>query len=233
MNSERFSRQIMIEEIGKEGQTRINAASVLIIGLGGLGSPVATYLTGAGIGRIGLCDPDIVSESNLHRQIIYDTPFIGKRKTDCASKRLKELSPDTLFDIYPEGINNDNASKIISDYDIVVDCCDNYATRYMIDDTCLELGKSWIHGAIGEFTGQLCVMNGKGGTKYTDLFPDREYFCSLPRNEKGAFGPVAGTIGSLQASEVIKQIVGIPSPLDGNLMIIDFLNLSTQLIKIR
>ena len=232
MSDNRYLRQMMISEIGVEGQKRIRNASILIVGLGGLGSPVALYLTGAGIGRIGLCDADVVSESNLHRQILYDASSIGKKKAEVAEKHLTALSPDTEFETLANGLNEKNAAEIIGRYDLVVDCCDNFPTRYLIDDTCFKLGKQWIYGAVGELTGQLSVFNAESGVRYSDLYPDREYFCSIPRNTLGAFGPVPGTIGSLQAAEAIKQIVGISSLLDGAMLTFDFLSLSTELIQL-
>ena len=230
--NERYSRQTMLPQIGHEGQKRIASASVLIIGLGGLGAPVAQYLTGAGVGRIGLCDADVVSESNLQRQVLYDTSVIGRHKVEAARARLEALSPHTLFELYPDGITPDNSEAIISDYDLVVDCCDNFPTRYLIDDTCHRLGKPWIYGSIGEFMGQVAVMNGTAGRRYIDLYPDREALCGRPPVVRGVLGPVPGVIGALEASEALKLITGAGEHLDGRLFIIDLLTLSTTLIQI-
>lgn len=233
MKNSRYQRQMMLDEIGEEGQTKIRNASVLIVGLGGLGSPVALYLAGAGVGTLGLCDPDSVSETNLHRQVLYTSNQIGEAKTECAQRHLNALNPEIDFKLYSEGLTPENAADIIGGFDIIVDCCDNYATRYLIDDTCHALGKSWIYGAIGEFNGQLSRMNAEAGIRYSDIYPDREYFCSLPRKTSAAFGPVPGAVGAMQASEALKLIAHIPSPLDGKLMIIDFLSLSSNLIDIK
>ena len=233
MEPRRYERQMMLKEIGAEGQRKLRDASVLIVGLGGLGSPAALYLTGAGIGRIGLCDPDTVSESNLHRQVLYDTSSLGIAKTEAAHRRLLDLSPEIIFNLHPEGLTQKNAREIIIGYDLVMDCSDNYATRYLIDRVCAEQGKRWVYGAVGELTGQLSLMNGAAEVRYKDLFPDEEYFTSLPKRTLAAFGPVPGTVGSLQAAEAVKAIIGIHSPLDGSLMTIDFLTLNTNLIKLK
>lgn len=151
---ERFSRQTMLPEIGLEGQQRLLESAALIIGAGGLGSPVALYLAAAGVGRLGLCDTDTVSLSNLQRQILYSEEEIGRQKTECAARRLGALRSDLRCTLHPEGLNAENAAAIASGYDIVIDCCDNFATRYLIDDTCRALGKPWVHGTIGGFDGR-------------------------------------------------------------------------------
>lgn len=217
MLSERFSRQIMLPEVGEEGQRLIGVASVLIVGLGGLGCPVGLYLAGAGVGRLGLCDADTVSLSNLQRQTLYDRTMTGMPKTEAALQRLQAISPETEFELHREGLTPDLAAEIISRYDIVVDCCDNFATRYLIDDACRALGKPWVHGALGEFTGQVCVFT-PGGTGYADLYPDRDALGALPAARGGVLGAVAGVVGSLQAAEVLKLIIGMPS-LEGMLTI--------------
>ena len=147
--SERYSRQIMLEPIGEAGQKKLSQASVLLVGVGGLGSPIALYLTGAGVGRLGLIDGDVVSESNLQRQVLYTEEEIGRPKAECARRRLQALSSTIEIDVYPYFLTRDNALSIIQNYDIVVDGCDNFATRYLIDDCCRETGKPYVYGTIG------------------------------------------------------------------------------------
>lgn len=233
IDTERYNRQIILPEIGIEGQKRLAAASVVIIGLGGLGAPVATYLTGAGIGRIGLCDSDTVSLSNLQRQVLYTSDDIGESKVKIAKKRLTAMNPELVVDTYPEGLNPCNAADIIARYDLIIDCCDNFATRYLIDDTCSELGKTWIYGSIGAFMGQVSVMNGISGTRYLDLYPDRDSLCARPRIVAGVLGAVPGVTGAVQASEAIKTIAGFGETLDGKLLSINLLTLQTDIIKFK
>ncbi|MDE6296258.1 MAG: HesA/MoeB/ThiF family protein [Muribaculaceae bacterium] len=233
-NNDRYIRQIRLKEIGEEGQKKLCNSSVLIVGLGGLGSPVAMYLAGAGIGRIGLCDGDTVSEHNLHRQVLYDTASVGKLKSQCAMERLKALSPDTVFDLYSEELTDENAVEIIREYNLVVDCCDNLWTRYTIEDTCALMGKAWVHGAIEKFEGRLALFNGSRNKRFSDIYPLRAWNCNPPTciPAPGVLGPVAGVVGSLQAAEAIKYLAGIDSPVDGKMMIIDLLTLNTDLIEI-
>ena len=221
---ERYSRQTMLPEIGIVGQQKLNEASVLIIGLGGLGSPVALYLTAAGIGRIGVCDSDTVSISNLQRQILYSELSEGNSKAVTAYQRLAELSSATAFEVWKDGLRPENAEEIISAYDLVVDCTDNHATRYLIDDTCFKLGKTWIYGAIEGFEGRISTF-GRDGFRYTELYPDREVLAESPNAQGGVIGPVPGFIGSLQAAEVIKLICGFGDNLVGKLLLFDLKNL--------
>lgn len=227
----RYSRQTMLPGIGEEGQRKLLASSVLIVGLGGLGAAVATYLTGAGVGRIGLCDSDRVSLSNLQRQVLYTESQVGSLKVEEASRRLQSQSAHTRFDLYPDGLTEENGETLASGYDLVTDCTDNFATRYLIDDICARLGKPWVYGSIGEFRGQLAVMNYHSGRRYSDLYPDREALCSLPRRVAGVIGAVPGVIGALEASEAIKLLTGVGQPLDGRLFAIDLLTLSTSIIE--
>ncbi len=206
----RYSRQTMLAEIGEEGQRRLLASSVLIVGLGGLGAAVATYLTGAGVGRIGLCDPDRVSLSNLQRQVLYTEQQIGMPKV---------------------GLTEENGETLAAGYDLLVDCTDNFATRYLIDDICHRLGKPWVYGSIGEFRGQVAVMNHLNGRRYADLYPDREALCALPHKTAGVIGAVPGVIGAMEASEALKLLAGFGNPLDGKLFSIDLLTLSTLIIE--
>lgn len=227
----RYSRQTMLAEIGEEGQRRLLASSVLIVGLGGLGAAVATYLTGAGVGRIGLCDPDRVSLSNLQRQVLYTEQQIGMPKVEEAARRLGSQSSSTRFDLHPDGLTEENGETLAAGYDLLVDCTDNFATRYLIDDICHRLGKPWVYGSIGEFRGQVAVMNHLNGRRYADLYPDREALCALPHKTTGVIGAVPGVIGAMEASEALKLLAGFGNPLDGKLFSIDLLTLSTLIIE--
>ena len=215
----------MLPEIGIEGQEKLKNASVLIVGIGGLGSPVALYLTAAGIGRIGLCDSDIVSISNLQRQILYSEESEGFSKAYTAQKRLLELSSTTSLDIWKDGLTAINAEDIISGYDLVLDCTDNHSTRYLIDDVCLKLGKTWIYGAIEGFEGRVSTF-GRDGFRYTDLYPDRAELTECPKAHGGVIGPVPGIAGSLQAAEAIKIICGFGENLVGKLLLFNIKNLT-------
>lgn len=228
---ERYARQTMLAEIGPQGQQRLAEASVLIVGLGGLGSAVAPYLAGAGIGRLGLADPDTVSSSNLPRQTLYTEAQLGDPKTAAARERLAGLSSATRFDLYPEGLTAENARTLVAAYDLVVDCCDNYPTRFLLDDACTAAGRPWIYGSIGAFHGQVSLMNGHRGRRYADLYPDRETLCRLPRATAGVLGPVPGVVGAIEASEAIKWIVGFGEPLDGRLLTVDLMTLQTEIIE--
>ncbi len=219
----------MLSEIGAEGQRKLKRASVLIVGLGGLGAAVSTYLTGAGVGRIGLADNDVVSLSNLQRQVLYTENTLGRRKVDEAALRLSAQSSHTAFDLFPDGLTENNAAETVSGFDLVVDCTDNYPTRFLIDDTCAALGKPWIYGSIEEFSGQVAVMNHRRKRRYSDLYDDREGLCALPRTVKGVLGAVPGVIGALEASEAIKLICGFGEPLDGRLFTIDLKTLQTNI----
>lgn len=230
--SDRYSRQMMLAEIGPEGQRRIMASSVLVIGLGGLGCPATLYLAGAGVGCLGLADYDVVSVSNLHRQLLYCDSEVGTPKTETARRRLSAASPSTLFNIYPHGINRDNAADIISQYDLVLDCCDNYATRYLVDDTCAALGKTWIFASLSGYRGMVSVFSPESPMRYGDLFADREELSAQSAASGGVIGPTAGVIGSVQAAEAVKILAGNKSALDGRLLSVDLLNMDFNTIDL-
>ena len=189
---ERYNRQIILPELGEEGQQRIQRAKVLIVGVGGLGSPVALYLTGAGVGIIGLMDDDVVSISNLQRQILYSEAEVGMPKAIQAKKRLEALNSSIQINAYPNRLTTENAAGIISQYDIVVDGCDNFATRYLINDTCVQLGKIYVYGAIRAFDGQVSVFNYQGGPDYRHFFPDKTDAYSWWSYRAGARGTNIG-----------------------------------------
>lgn len=227
----RYSRQTMLPEIGPAGQERLRGARVFIVGLGGLGAPVATYLAGAGVGHIALCDPDTVSLSNLQRQTLYAEADLGKPKAECTLRRLRELNSEIDFTAVPEGFTSENAARLVADCDMVVDCTDNFTTRFLIDDTCAEAGRPWVFGAIGEFCGQVGVMNQPPrARRLTDLFPDREELMGRPQPTMGVLGAVPGTIGAIQACEAIKVITGCGEPLAGRLFFLDLLSLRSEII---
>lgn len=229
--SGRYSRQTMLPEIGPEGQERLRAARVLIVGLGGLGAPVAIYLAGAGVGHIALCDPDTVSLSNLQRQTLYAEADLGKPKAECALRRLRQLNSEIVLTAVPEGFTPENARRLVAECDLVVDCTDNFATRYLVDDTCAAVGCPWVYGAIGEFCGQVAVMNlPPRCRRLTDLFPDREELLARPRKTMGVLGAVPGAIGAIQACEAVKVITGCGELLAGRLFFLDLLSLRSEII---
>ena len=229
---DRYNRHHILKEIGIEGQELIQNSSILIVGVGGLGSPIALYLVAAGVGRIGLIDDDNVSLSNLQRQVLFCEDEVGQSKVECAKRRLNALNSTTIIDTYNTRLSRENADTIISNYDIVIDGCDNYETRYLINDTCVKLGKPYIYGAIGEFSGQISVFNYMGGKTYRDLYPDEELLCSMPRSTIGVVGSIPGLVGTIQATEAIKIITNSGVILSNKLYIIDMLNMNNQIINI-
>lgn len=222
---ERYCRQTMLPQIGEDGQKKLAGSKALIIGLGGLGSPAAMYLAGAGIGHLGLADIDTVSESNLQRQVLYGDAQIGLPKVDCAKDRLDGLAmPSCEFHAYPQGLTTENADAIVAEYDVVVDCTDNFATRRLIDDVCARQGKPWVHGSIEGFSGLATVFNHKAKKRYRDLYPDADLLAAQPKRILGVVGPTPGIIGTIQAIEAIKLLLDIGEGLDGRLLTIDILN---------
>lgn len=228
----RYHRQTLLSEIGEEGQQKLREARVLIVGIGGLGCPVALYLTGAGIGTIGLVDDDVVSASNLHRQVLYDEADIGRPKAECASRHLRARNSNIRVNTHAFRLDKNNAERLIAGYDIVVDGCDNHATRYLLSDICSKQGKPYIYAAIGAFQGQIAILcYGEGAPTYRTLFPDEETMCTL-KAEKGVIGTTPAIIGSLVANEVLKLIVGFGEPLYGKLFFIDLQTFNIQTIQL-
>lgn len=228
----RYNRHIILSEIGTEGQQKINDASVLVIGAGGLGCPVLQYLTGAGIGTIGIIDGDTVDESNLQRQVLFGVSSIGLNKAEEAGKRLRDLNPTLKFNIYPEYLSTDNALELFESYDIIVDGTDNFTTRYMVNDACVILNKPLVSASIFKFEGQLSVFNVDNGPSYRCLFPNPPEPGSVPScSDVGVLGVLPGILGSLQANEVLKLILGIGDVLSGKLLLFNALNLSTNIIQ--
>lgn len=229
----RYHRQLILPEIGEEGQIKLLKAKVLVVGAGGLGSPVLLYLTAAGVGTIGIIDFDIVDESNLQRQILYTTEDIGKTKTVKAKEKLSKLNPYTFFNEYTTLLDKANAEKIIKEYDIVIDCPDNFATRYIVSDACEKLDKPHVFGSVSKFEGQVTVFNYNKGPTYRDLFPEPYTSeTSVENSPVGLIGVLPGIIGCMQANEAIKIITGTGSILNGKLLIIDLLNNSYNILNI-
>ncbi len=223
MDAERYARQIMLPEIGPDGQCRLACSSALVVGVGGLGSPAALYLTAAGVGRIGIMDADSVSLSNLQRQILYSSSETGEPKVRAAARRLGALSPATTIEAYCRELTAADAETLIDRYDIVVECSDNFATRYLVDETCRRAGKPWVYASIEGFRGQASLFEPDAAVRYSDLFPDREGLEARGRASGGVLGPVAGVMGCIQAAEAIKRLAGVPNTLAGRLLTVDLL----------
>lgn len=225
----RYDRQMILPEIGEEGQRKLKEAKVLIVGVGGLGSPIALYLAGAGVGCIGLVDDDMVSISNLQRQVLYSEKELGKSKAICAAERLSALNSEIRVRHYPTRLTEDNARDLIREYDMVVDGCDNFATRYLINDICVEQGKTYVYGAICGFEGQVSVFNyGDQKKSYRDLYPDEEEMKRMPSPPKGVMGITPAVVGSIEATEVLKVICGFGDVLAGKLWTIDLRTLQSN-----
>ncbi len=230
----RYSRHLLIPEVGLDGQKKLKAASVLIIGTGGLGSPVALYLAAAGIGRIGLVDYDVVDSTNLQRQVIHGTDTVGKLKVESARDRMLDLNPDIKVDIYNEPFVSDNAVQIAKDYDILIDGTDNFPTRYLTNDVSVFLGKPNIYGSIFRFDGQASVFDAKKGPCYRCLFPEPPPPGLVPScAEGGVLGVLPGTIGTIQATEALKVLLGIGSPLTGKLLLYNALDMSFDFVTLK
>ena len=230
----RYSRHLIMPEVGLGGQKKLKAASVLLIGTGGLGSPTALYLAAAGVGRIGLVDYDVVDESNLQRQVIHGLSTVGELKVESAKKRLLDLNPDVQLDLYNVPFTSGNALEIAAPYDIIIDGTDNFPTRYLVNDTCVKLGKVNVYGSIFRFDGQLTVFDAAHGPCYRCMFPEPPPPGLVPScAEGGVLGVLPGTIGTLQATEAIKVILGIGEPLVGKLMLYNALDMSFDFVKLR
>jgi molybdopterin/thiamine biosynthesis adenylyltransferase len=232
---ERFSRQIILKDIGSAGQEKIKKAKILIVGAGGLGCPVSEFLTRAGVGEIGIIDNDVVDISNIHRQSLYDISDLKRSKVQSAKRKLKKINPNTLVKTYNLRLNESNALKIIKKYDYIVDGSDNFKTKFLINDISLKLKKFLVVGAISKFDGHLFTYNFKIKKMpclkcffQEDSISDDILNCEY----EGVLGTVAGIIGTLQANEVLKQILNIGQNLDGKILILDLLNLSFRKAKI-
>ena len=228
----RYARHLILPQVGDLGQKKIKSSSVLVVGAGGLGSPVLMYLAAAGIGRIGIIDDDKVDLTNLQRQIIHSTSSIGELKIESAKRRINQINPEIRIEIFDERLNIENAEKIINKFDIVVDGTDNFATRYTISDCCEILDKPWVFGSIHRFEGQVSVFNLNGSPNYRDLFPKAPPPELAPNcAEAGVLGVLPGIIGSFQANEVLKIILGMDGTLDGELLIIDTITMNIRKLR--
>jgi sulfur-carrier protein adenylyltransferase/sulfurtransferase len=227
----RYARQILLNEVGEAGQRKLDRAKVLVLGAGGLGCPILTYLAAAGVGSLGIVDEDVVDESNLHRQVLYTMDDVGSSKVDAAARRLRQLNPLTKIIVHPTRITASNALELILPYDVIVDGTDNFSAKYLANDACFRLGKPLVYASISQFEGQLSVFNHTGasgiGPNYRDLFPGPPPPHFAPScQEAGVLGVLPGILGCLQANEVLKIILGIGECLVGKLLCIDALTMS-------
>lgn len=231
---QRYSRHLILPEVGLEGQKRLKAASVLCIGTGGLGSPLLLYLAAAGIGRIGIVDFDVVDFSNLQRQVIHGTSWVGKPKIESAKDRIQEINPFCQVDLYETRLSSENALDIIKPYDIVVDGTDNFPTRYLVNDACVLANKPNVYGSIFRFEGQATVFNYEGGPNYRDLYPEPPPPGMVPScAEGGVLGILPGIIGVIQATETVKIILGNGNTLSGRLLLYNALEMKFRELKLR
>ncbi len=227
---ERYARQLLLHEIGSEGQEKLKAAKVLVVGAGGLGCPALLYLAGSGVGTLGVMDFDAVAVSNLHRQILFNESDIGKNKAQCASEKLKIINPYIVVNAVSERLTVKNIRKLFMEYDVIIDATDNFSTRYLISDGCVLAEKPYVFGSLHKFSGQVAVFNqlldaGKRSPVYRDVFPSPPSPGSVTDcQESGIIGPVAGIIGAIQATETIKLITGAGVTLAGKLLVVDMLN---------
>jgi len=229
----RYSRHLIMPNVGTEGQGRLKAAKVLLVGTGGLGSPLAMYLAAAGVGTLGLIDFDVVDESNLHRQVIHGTSDVGKRKVISAKETINDINPFVEVVIHETALRSDNALEIIEPYDLVIDGTDNFPTRYLVNDACVLLGKLNVYGSIFRFDGQLSVFGAEDGPCYRCMFPQPPPPGMVPScAEGGVFGVICATIGAGQATEGIKLLTGIGDPLIGRMQLYDALDQRWQTVKV-
>lgn len=235
----RYSRHLSIPEFGEKNQIQLKTASILVIGAGGLGSPALLYLAAAGIGNIGIIDFDKIELSNLQRQILFNENDLGYHKSEIAANKLSQLNSDIKINYHNEQLNIDNVLNILSLYDLIIDGSDNFPTRYLVNDACVLLGKSLIHGSIYRFEGQVSVFNhlrkdGTRGPNYRDLFPTPPDPSSIPScSEAGVIGVLPGIIGTIMAAEAIKVVAEIGNILDGKLLIFNILDMSSRLFKLK
>ncbi|MBC6611073.1 molybdopterin-synthase adenylyltransferase MoeB [Hymenobacter sp. BT507] len=228
----RYDRHLRLPEIGPEGQQKLKAARVLVVGCGGLGCPVLQYLAAAGVGTLGLLDHDTVDETNLQRQVLYATADVGRPKAEAAAEKLRAQNPLVAMQPLRVRLSAANALEIMADYDVVVDCTDNFATRYLVNDACVLLGKPLVFGAIFKFEGQVSVFNYQGGPTYRCLFAQPPGPGEAPScNEIGVLGVLPGIIGTLQASEALKIILGVGEVLSGRLLVFDALYMQFRTLR--
>jgi sulfur-carrier protein adenylyltransferase/sulfurtransferase len=229
----RYQRHLSLPQVGHAGQEALKASSVLVVGAGGLGAPLGLYLAASGIGRIGIVDFDEVDESNLQRQVLFDTPSVGRLKVEAAAERLSALNPYVEIDLHPIRLSPSNALSVMAPYDVVADGTDNFPTRYLINDACVLLGKPNVYGSIFRFEGQVSVFGAPGGPCYRCLYATPPPPESVPScAEGGVFGVLPGLIGTIQATEVIKGLLGIGHTLAGRLLLIDTLSMQFRSVEV-
>jgi len=231
---ERYARHLILPEVGEEGQGKLKAGSVLIIGAGGLGSPVAMYLAAAGVGRIGLADFDNVDITNLHRQILYGTSQVGQPKLSAAASRLRDINPEIAIETHGSAVTSENALDLFRNYDVIVDGTDNFPTRYLVNDACVLTGKPNVYGSIFRFDGQASVFYAREGPCYRCLYPEPPPPNLVPScAEGGVLGVLPGVIGTIQATETIKLLTGLGEPLIGRLLLFDALRMEFRRLKLK
>jgi sulfur-carrier protein adenylyltransferase/sulfurtransferase len=230
----RYNRHLILPGVGTDGQRRLKQTRALLVGAGGLGSPVAMYLAAAGIGHLGIVDSDVVDRSNLHRQILHGTSDIGRPKTASAADRLREINPNVTVTRFDDTLTSANALEILADHHIVIDGTDNFPTRYLVNDACVLLGKPNVYGSIIRFEGQASVFSHDDGPCYRCLFPEPPAPGLVPNcAEGGVFGVVPGIVGSIQATEAIKLALGLPETLSGQLLLVDVMRMRFRTVQIR
>ena len=230
----RYSRHLIMPEVGMDGQLKLKQAKVLCIGTGGLGAPLGLYLAAAGVGRIGLVDFDVVDTTNLQRQVLFGTSDVGRPKTEAAAERLRNLNPDIQIDTFETQLTSANALELFKDYDIIVDGTDNFPTRYLVNDACVISGKPNVYGSIFRFEGQITVFGYPGGPCYRCLYPEPPPPGLVPScAEGGVLGVLPGIVGTIQAAETLKLIIGKGEPLIGRLMLFDALAMKFRELKLR
>jgi molybdopterin/thiamine biosynthesis adenylyltransferase/rhodanese-related sulfurtransferase len=230
----RYNRHLILPEVGLEGQKKLKAASVLLVGAGGLGSPLALYLAAAGVGRLGLVDFDVVDETNLQRQVLHGTKDVGRPKLESARDRILDINPHVQVDLYETRLTSENALEIIKEYDLVADGTDNFPTRYLVNDACVLAGKPNVYASIFRFEGQVSVFGTPDGPCYRCLYPEPPPPGLVPScAEGGVLGILPGLVGTIQATEVIKMILGIGKPLIGRLLLVDALSMQFRTLKVR
>ena len=230
---ERYNRQIILPDFGEEAQTKLKTAKVLVVGIGGLGSVASLYLTAAGFGTVGIMDDDTVAVHNLQRQILYREDEVGQSKAQRAEETLHRLNSNVNLVTYNHRLTPENAAEIISNYDLVLDCTDNYAARYLINDTCVKLGKPFIYGTIGDTKGQLALFNYlQPAANYRTLYPNQAALEAQGNRNKGVMGVLPAVIASLQVNEAVKIVTGVGSPLKDTLFMIDLLTNDTMKFRL-
>ena len=233
MTNNRYQRQIILSEFGPQAQEKLHRASVLVVGIGGLGIPVLQYLNSMGVGHLGMIDQDVIDKTNLHRQVLFSEDEVGLAKIEVALRKLRSQNSQTKFTIHDTFLIKDNALEIIENYDLVVDASDNFATRYLVNDACVILNKPFIYGALHGFEGHVSVFNHQNGPTYRCLFPNIPAADEIPDcNEQGVLGVLPGIVGNFQALEAVKLLTGIGELLSGYLMIYNGLNQTIHKIRV-